>query len=134
MCHLQKCAFLSPLSMYHVCEPHRFQLGRTQLPYQACVRRDGDPVLVQVDCSQCTEVDLAEAFKLNAKDHYLPLNVMSKLWIDHRWSQKCIIEFWSDHKYNRWIIAYVFCHCGNYLSDLPGQVTCSYFDRSKRQL
>uniref|UniRef100_A0A1I8EGK4 EGF-like domain-containing protein n=2 Tax=Wuchereria bancrofti TaxID=6293 RepID=A0A1I8EGK4_WUCBA len=51
-------------------------LNRTGLPYQACVRRDGHPVMVQVDCSQCTVEEFDEAFKQNSNDQYVPLRIM----------------------------------------------------------
>ncbi|VDO33359.1 unnamed protein product, partial [Onchocerca flexuosa] len=50
-------------------------LTRTQLPYQACVRRDGHPVMVQLDCSQCTITEFDEAFKRNSNDQYVPLRI-----------------------------------------------------------
>ncbi|KAL3995093.1 hypothetical protein ACH3XW_24375 [Acanthocheilonema viteae] len=51
-------------------------LNRTQLPYQACVRRDGHPVMVQLDCSHCTTMEFDEAFKRNSNDQYIPLHIM----------------------------------------------------------
>ncbi|KAK6114294.1 hypothetical protein QQG55_55430 [Brugia pahangi] len=51
-------------------------LNRTGLPYQACVRRDGHPVMVQLDCSQCTVKEFDDAFKQNSNDQYVPLRIM----------------------------------------------------------
>ncbi|MCP9263995.1 hypothetical protein DINM_006923 [Dirofilaria immitis] len=51
-------------------------LNRTRLPYQACVRRDGHPVMVQLDCSHCTVTEFDEAFKRNSNDQYIPLRIM----------------------------------------------------------
>uniref|UniRef100_A0A0R3S1T5 EGF-like domain-containing protein n=1 Tax=Elaeophora elaphi TaxID=1147741 RepID=A0A0R3S1T5_9BILA len=51
-------------------------LNRTRLPYQACVRRVGHPVMVQLDCSRCTSTELNEAFKRNSNDQYIPLRIM----------------------------------------------------------
>ncbi|VDK86546.1 unnamed protein product [Litomosoides sigmodontis] len=51
-------------------------LNRTRLPYQACVRLDGHPIMVQLDCSQCTTKEFDEAFKRNSSDQYIPLRIM----------------------------------------------------------
>ncbi|VDN02509.1 unnamed protein product [Thelazia callipaeda] len=50
-------------------------LNRAKLPYQMCVRRDGNPIMVQLDCLQCSVEELENAFQQNAADHYVPFHV-----------------------------------------------------------